>query len=49
MIVTWILLKILDLAGILRISDDVQRAGVDEKMVGEDAYHLWNFDRGTQQ
>jgi Amt family ammonium transporter len=44
-IVTLILLKILDLAGILRVPEAEQRAGLDEEMVGEDAYQLWDMDR----
>ncbi len=45
MIVTWILLKGLDLAGTLRVPETEQRAGLDEEMVGEQAYHLWGMNR----
>lgn len=44
-VVTFILLKILDMLGILRVSPDVQLKGLDEVQVGESAYHLWGMDR----
>ena len=43
--VTVILLKVIDLTGTLRVSEATQRAGLDEQMVGEDAFNLWNIDR----
>lgn len=45
MIVTFVLLKILDLTGTLRVPEAEQRAGLDAEMVGEEAYHLWEMDR----
>lgn len=44
-IITTILLKILDSFGILRVSAEVQEAGLDDAMYGEHAYNLWNMDR----
>jgi Amt family ammonium transporter len=43
-IVTWVLLKILDLTGTLRVPEAQQRDGLDAKMVGEEAYHLWDMN-----
>ena len=44
-IVTVIILKLLDLTGKMRVSDQVQIEGLDSPMYGEAAYHLWNMDR----
>ena len=44
-IVTVIILKLLDLTGKMRVSDQVQIEGLDTPMYGEAAYHLWNMDR----
>jgi len=44
-VVTFILLKILDALGVLRVSPDVQMKGLDEVQVGESAYNLWGMDR----
>lgn len=43
--VTFGLLKVLDVFGVLRVSDDIQMKGLDETLYGEDAYNLWNMDR----
>ena len=42
-IITTILLKILAGFGHLRVADDIQEGGVDEDMVGERAFNLWNM------
>ncbi|WP_238121374.1 MULTISPECIES: ammonium transporter [unclassified Xanthobacter] len=44
-VVTTILLTLLDLTGKLRVSDAVQEAGLDQTLVGESAYSLWDMDR----
>ncbi|WP_334174338.1 ammonium transporter [Pseudoxanthobacter sp.] len=43
-VVTFVILKILDAFGILRVSAAVQMAGLDKPMYGEDAYNLWEMD-----
>ena len=42
-VITTILLKILDLLGILRVSETVQVKGLDAEMYGENAFNLWNM------
>ncbi|MCX5581161.1 ammonium transporter [Kaistia terrae] len=44
-IVTTIILKVLDMTGKMRVPEDEQINGLDEAMVGERAYNLWNMDR----
>ncbi|MBR0648582.1 ammonium transporter [Roseomonas terrae] len=44
-IVTVILLKILDAVGTLRVPEDIQERGLDDSLIGEHAYNLWNMDR----
>jgi Amt family ammonium transporter len=44
-IVTVILLKILDAMGTLRVPEDIQERGLDDSLIGEHAYNLWNMDR----
>ncbi len=43
-IVTFIILKVLDSLGILRVPEDVQERGLDT-MYGERAFNLWDMDR----
>ncbi|MCJ8141758.1 ammonium transporter [Ancylobacter sp. A5.8] len=45
-IVTYILLKVLDAMGILRVSETIQEEGLDKPLYGERAYSFWNMDRG---
>ncbi|MFL1874660.1 ammonium transporter [Hansschlegelia beijingensis] len=45
-LVTFILLKILDGLGILRVSETIQQTGLDEPFYGEAAFNLWDMDRG---
>ncbi|MFA5663370.1 ammonium transporter [Castellaniella sp.] len=42
-VITLILLKILDAAGILRVPAEEQIRGLDEEMHGETAFSLWNM------
>lgn len=45
--VTYIILKVLDLLGVLRVPETIQMQGLDESMYGEDAYNLWDMDRSV--
>jgi Amt family ammonium transporter len=45
-LVTFILLKVLDGMGVLRVSEKVQEEGLDTTMYGEQAFNFWNMDRG---
>jgi len=44
-VITWVILRVLDSFGILRIPAEIQQEGVDEAMLGERAYNLWNMDK----
>ncbi|WP_421698419.1 ammonium transporter [Ancylobacter sp.] len=46
-IVTYVLLKVLDAMGVLRVPDVIQVEGLDRPLYGESAYNLWNMDRGN--
>ena len=46
-LVTYILLKVLDGLGILRVPDTIQEQGLDTPLYGEQAYNFWNMDRGN--
>lgn len=45
-LITYILLKLLDGMGILRVSDLIQEEGLDKPLYGESAFNFWNMDRG---
>ncbi|WP_018387959.1 ammonium transporter [Ancylobacter sp. FA202] len=45
-LITYILLKLLDGMGILRVSDLIQEEGLDRPLYGESAFNFWNMDRG---
>jgi len=45
-IITYGLLKILDAMNVLRVPEDIQATGLDKPLFGEQAYNLWNIDRG---
>lgn len=44
-LITYILLKLLDGMGILRVSDIIQEEGLDKPLYGESAFNFWNMDR----
>ncbi len=44
-LITYILLKILDATGSLRVPAAEQEQGLDEEMLGEQAFSLWNVKR----
>ena len=44
-VITWILLKIIDAFGILRVSDAIQLEGLDKNLYGEDAFELWGMKK----
>ncbi|MBB6307178.1 ammonium transporter [Xanthobacter tagetidis] len=44
-LVTFILLKVLDGMGVLRVSEALQEKGLDTAMYGEQAFNFWNMDR----
>ncbi len=46
-IVTYLLLKVLDWLGVLRVPEAIQEAGLDKPIYGESAFNLWNMDRGN--
>lgn len=48
-LVTYILLKILDGLGVLRVSSSVQEKGLDDAMYGERAFNLWDMERDTSK
>lgn len=45
-IITYAILKMLDSLGVLRVPEAVQQQGLDTTLYGEQAYSLWNMDRG---
>jgi Amt family ammonium transporter len=47
-VMTFVILKVIDMTGRLRVSDEVQREGLDEAMFGEEAFDLWGIDRTTR-
>ncbi|MBB3772722.1 Amt family ammonium transporter [Angulomicrobium tetraedrale] len=46
-IVTYVLLKVLDGLGVLRVPDTIQQEGLDRPLYGERAFNFWNMDRGN--
>ena len=44
-VITIVLLRILDALKMLRVPEDIQESGLDQPMVGERAYNLWNISR----
>ena len=48
-IITYAILKVLDSLGVLRVSEVVQKEGLDTALYGEQAYNFWNMDRGRPQ
>ena len=46
-VVTAVILRVLDRFGKLRVAEDVQREGLDEKL-GEQAFSLWNMRTGIK-
>ena len=47
-VVTAVILRVLDRFGKLRVAEDVQREGLDEKFLGEQAFGLWNMKTGIK-
>jgi Amt family ammonium transporter len=47
-VVTAGILRVLDRFGKLRVAEDVQREGLDEKLLGEQAFGLWNMKTGIK-
>jgi Amt family ammonium transporter len=47
-VVTAVILRVLDRFGKLRVAEDVQREGLDEKLLGEQAFGLWNMKTGIK-
>jgi Amt family ammonium transporter len=45
-IITYVILKMLDSLGVLRVPEAVQQQGLDTTLYGEQAYSLWDMDRG---
>lgn len=43
--ITWLLLKIIDSFGILRVSDSIQIDGLDKNLYGEKAFDLWGMEK----
>lgn len=43
--ITWLLLKIIDSFGILRVSDTIQIEGLDKNLYGENAFDLWGMEK----
>ncbi|MFC0245585.1 ammonium transporter [Falsochrobactrum ovis] len=43
--ITWLLLKVIDSFGILRVSDSIQIDGLDKNLYGENAFDLWEMEK----
>jgi len=43
--ITWLLLKVIDSFGILRVSDSIQIDGLDKNLYGENAFDLWGMEK----
>ncbi|OSP53651.1 ammonium transporter [Pseudoruegeria sp. SK021] len=41
-VITYVILKLIDLTGSLRVSEEVQESGLDQSLFGEQAFNLWN-------
>ena len=48
-LVTYMILRVLDRLGILRVSDLIQKQGLDEAMYGERAFNFWSIEPKNPQ
>lgn len=45
--ITYVILKVMDGMGVLRVPAEIQEKGLDTPFYGERAFNLWNMDRGS--